>query len=69
MGEDHNKSRIQQHVVVHVPVVTGHHHHCLLAWHSLANVALIVPPVHLREGGKTDTESCQNLYGTVKSTA
>ena len=47
MCEDHDEPRLQDHVVRDVRVVAGHHHHRLLAGYPLADVLLVLPPVHL----------------------
>ena len=47
MCEDHDEARLQDHVVGDVRVVAGHHHHRLLAGYPLADVLLVLPPVHL----------------------
>lgn len=47
MSKDHDQARLQDHILPHMLILTGHHHHCLLARDTLGNVVLIVAPVHL----------------------
>lgn len=47
MSKDHDQARLQDHVLSHVLILTGHHHHRLLAGDLLGNVVLVVAPVHL----------------------
>lgn len=48
MCEDHDQARIEQHVIIHMSVVTRHHDNCLLPWHPLTYVAFIMAPIHLQ---------------------
>lgn len=45
--EYHDQARVDHHVFAHVRIVAGQHEYCLFARHSLAHVALVVPPVIL----------------------
>ena len=47
MGEDHDEAGLQDHVLSHVLVLAGHHHHGLLAGDALGHVVLVVAAVHL----------------------
>lgn len=47
MREDHDQAWLQDHILPHMLILAGHHHHRLLARDTLGNVVLIVAPVHL----------------------
>ena len=47
MRKDHDQAGLQDHILAHMLILAGHHHHCLLARDPLGNVVLIVAPVHL----------------------
>lgn len=58
--EDQHQARLQDHVLVHVLVLAGHHHHRLFAGDAPRCVVLVVAPVglpRLKRG-----EACAEQY-------
>ena len=47
VGEYHDEPRFEQHIVVHVSIITSHHNDGLLAGHPPAHVAFVLAPVDL----------------------
>ena len=47
MSKDHDKPWINYGFIRHVLIFKVHHHHCLLPWIFLRDVALLLPPVQL----------------------
>lgn len=47
MSENHHQTRLHDHDISHVLVLTGHHHHSLLPWDPFSYIVLVQPAVHL----------------------